>query len=333
MSNEVLIQLNKTDFIGGEVVSGELEVKIDTAIPVRGVRLLFHGYEQSYWSQGAGRVRSSGTGWIRETYSETLDLFKEEMTLFGDPPLDTAALISDSFAGLFASGNYRTLEPGNYRYPFSFTLPDNLPGDYKGGADRSKIQYLVKGYLDIPLKIDIEQTVPLTIQEVYDRSDEQPVSVVNEQSLFESGTSVRIEASLDKNAFFPGDTIDCHLKIENQSGKPVEAVNITLRKLKNLTAKGASTTNAEDVLTKKYQESIPTGETAKLNLPFAVPGNLYPTIVSSRLIQVEYEIVAALEIPWASGLHIPWAMDLEVVVPIVLLEDAGRPGGTEETNQ
>ncbi len=122
------------------------------------------------------------------------------------------------------------------------------------------------------------------------------------------------------------------------SGRPPRIFRIcladpALRKLKNLTAKGASTTNAEDVLTKKYQESIPTGETAKLNLPFAVPGNLYPTIASSRLVQVEYEIVAALEIPWASGLHIPWAMDLEVVVPIVLLEDAGRPGGTEDTNQ
>ncbi len=49
MPNEVIFHLNETDFTGGEVVAGELELKIDTAIPVRGVRVLFHGYEQSYW--------------------------------------------------------------------------------------------------------------------------------------------------------------------------------------------------------------------------------------------------------------------------------------------
>lgn len=330
MSNKVLIHLDRTDFTGGDVVAGELEVRIDTTIPVRGVRLLFHGYEQSYWSQGAGRVRSGGTGWVRDTHSETRELFKEEITLFGDPPLDTAALISDSFVGLFASGNYHTLEPGNYRYPFSFTLPDKLPGDYKSGTDRSKIQYLVKGYLDIPLKIAIEQTVPLTIHEVYDGNGGHQVSVVKEQSLFESGTSVKIEASLDKSAFFPGETIDCHLKIENRSGKPVEAINLTLRKLKNLSAKGVSTIKVEEVLTTRYKEStIPAGETGELDLPFVIPENLYPTIVSSRLVQIEYRLVVALEIPWASGLEIPWAMDLEVEVPLVLREEAARFGGIE----
>ncbi len=118
--------------------------------------------------------------------------------------------------------------------------------------------------------------------------------------------------------------------MENQSGKPVEAVNITLRKLKNLSANGVSTTNVEEVITTRYKEAtIPAGETAELNLQFAIPGDLYPSILSSRLVQVEYRVVVALEIPWATGLHIPWAMDLDVEVPIVLLEEVGRPGGIE----
>lgn len=204
MSNDLQIHLNKTDFTGGEVLTGELELKIDTPIPVRGIRGLLHGYEQSYWGRGTGRVRSSGTGRVLTTHSETRDLFSKEITLFGDPPLETAALISDSLTGLFSSGHYHTLEPGSYSYPFSFTLPENLPGDYEDSADRSKIRYLVKGYLDIPLKIDIEQTVLLTIHEAHDPAAVQPVSVFNEKTLFEAGTSVKMKADLDKNVFLPG---------------------------------------------------------------------------------------------------------------------------------
>lgn len=328
MSNNILIHLSKTDFTGGEVISGELELQIDTAIPVRGVRLLLHGYEQSYWSRGAGRIRSSGTGGSRTTNSETLDLLKEEITLFGDPPLDTAALISDSFAGLFDTGHYHTLEPGNHRYPFSFTLPEHLPGDYEGSSGRSKIHYLLRGYLDIPLKIDVEKTVPLTIQETHDRSTGKPVSAVNEKALFDAGSFVKMEASLEKDVFLPGESVDCRLSVENGSGKPVQAVTVSLQRVETLRANDASTVNIEEVITKRYDQSIlPTGEPAELSLRFAIPDNLYPTIVSSRLVQVEYRMVVALEIPWASGLEIPWAMDLDVEVPIVLLEEAGQPGG------
>lgn len=152
-------------------------------------------------------MRSSGTGRVRATHSETRNLFREEKTVFGEPPLETAALISDSFAGLFSSGHYHTLEPEEHRYPFSFTLPENLPGDYEDSASRSKIRYLLKGYLDIPLKIDIEQTVPLTINETYDENAVQPVSASTEKSLFEADTSVKIKAVLDKDTFLPGETV------------------------------------------------------------------------------------------------------------------------------
>lgn len=328
MSNNIQIHLNKTDFAGGDVVAGELEVQVETAIPVRGVRLLLHGYEQSYWTRGAGRIRSSGSGSNRATNSETLDLVKEEVTLFGDAPLDAAALISDSFTGLFASGHYHTLEPGSHRYPFSFTLPKHLPGDYSDGSDRSKIRYLLKGYLDIPLKIDIEETVLLTIHEADDKSAVKPISAANEKALFEADAFVKMQAAVDKDVFLPGESVDCRLTIENGSGKPVKAVAVSLQKVETLRAKDASTVNIEEVTSTRYdQTSVPTGETAELNLQFVIPDNLYPTIVSSKLVQVEYRILVALEIPWASGLEIPWAMDLDVEVPIVLLEEAGRPGG------
>jgi len=328
MSNDLQIHLNKTDFTGGEVVTGELELKVDAPIPVRGIRVLLHGYEQSYWGRGSGRVRSSGTGRVRTTHSQTRDLFNEEITLFGDPPLDTAALISDSFTGLFSSGHYHTLEPGSYSYSFSFTLPEDLPGDYEDSTDRSKIRYLVKGYLDIPLKIDIEQTVQLTIHETHDPAASQPVSVSSEKTLFEAGTSVKMKADMEKNVFLTGEILDCRLMVDNQSGKEIQAVTVTLQKAETLSAQGASTVNIEEVHTKRYDQiSIATGDSTDLNLQFELPGDVYPSIVSSELVQVEYRLCCALEIPWASGFDIPWAMDLDVEVPIVLIEETNKTAG------
>lgn len=321
MSNQILVHLNKTDFTGGEIIEGELEVKIDTAIPVRGVRLLLHGFEKSYWSRGSGRIQSSGTGRNRATYSETLDLFKNEITLFGDPPLEAAALISDSVAGLFSSGHYHILEPGSYRYPFSFSLPDHLPGDYDDGESRSKIGYLVTGYLDIPLKIDVAQTIPLTVYEEYDKRAEETVSASNDKTfVFESAAAFKAKATLDKNAYYPGETVNCRLRVENLSKKDVHAVEISLQKIEALRAQDSSTIKMERVHTEEYDNSrVQAGQTKELELQFPIPHNLYPTIMSSKLVQVEYRVVITLDIPWA--------IDHDIEVPILLLEEAGRPSG------
>lgn len=326
MSNELRIHLNRTDFTGGEKVTGELEVDIEKAIPVRGIRIVFHGYEQSYWIADLSGGSSAGRG--RTKHSEMRDLFNEEITLFGDPPLDTATLIADSFEGLFHSDRYHTLDPGNYRYDFSFTLPDELPGDYEDSANRSKIRYLVKAYLDIPLKIDIEQTIPLTIHETYDQGAVQSVSAVSEITLFEKDSFVKMEASLEKDTFFPGETLDCRLMVENKSGRNINAVVINLKKIESLQAHSASDTRLETIHSAKYvQSGVSSGEPEELNLQFSIPFDLYPSIVSSELTKVEYRVVFALEIPWQAGLDIPLAINFDVELPIVIREEDGNPAG------
>ncbi len=321
MSNEIFIHLEKTDFAGGEVIEGELELKIDTAIPVRGVRVLFHGFEKSYWTTGSGRIRTSGSGRNRAIHSEVRDLFRQEVTLFGDPPLETASLISDSFTGLFTSGHYQTLEPGDYRYPFSCKLPEQLPGDYEDEADRSEIAYLVKGYVDIPLKVDIEQTVLLTMHEPHDKSAAKSVSAANEKKFaFGGDSSVTMSASLDNNLHFPGDVVKCRLKVKNKSKKKIKGVIVTLQKTEHLSAKGSTTSKTQNVHAAKYgKATIARGKSTHLDLEFTLPANLYPTIRSSELVQVDYQLDFRLDIPWA--------VDLHVAVPIVLLEEHGKPGG------
>lgn len=116
--------------------------------------------------------------------------------------------------------------------------------------------------------------------------------------------------------------------VDNQSGKEIQAVTVTLQKTETLSAKGVSTVNIEEVHTRRYdQTSIASGESTDLNLRFELPGDLYPTIVSSELVKVEYRLCFALEIPWASGLDMPWAMDLDIEVPIELREEMNKPAG------
>jgi hypothetical protein len=321
MSAEILIRLNKTDFVAGEVVEGELELQVDTAIPVRGIRLLLHGFEQSYWRKGGGNIRSSVSGRHKRTHSEARDLFKEEITLYGDPPLDAAALISDSVTGLFSSEHYHVLEPGSYKYPFSYRLPEHLPGDYDDRADRSKIEYLVKGCVDLPLKFDVEETVYLTMHEAVDEAALPSEPAANSRTFdYEAGTDISMTANLDKAVYYPGETAECRLKVENHSKRKVESVSISLQKTETLKAHDASTINTETIHTLEYAESrIAAGDTAELHLQFPIPHDLYPSITSSELVRVEYALVATANIPWGT--------DLDLELPIVLLESIGQPGG------
>jgi hypothetical protein len=313
--NSISLQLNKTDFKGGETIEGQLELSIEESIPARGIRIVFHGWELARWSRGAGKSR--------RTYSEKNMLFEEELTLHGQPKLTVGDLIKDSLSGLFAKDKYELIAPGRYCYPFSYALPPTLPGDYKSPGS-SEIRYKIKGYVDIPLKFDLEAVQDLTVYEVYQPEHVAPVSASNTKSfLFDSGATLSVKASLDRNIFFVGETVSPILEIDNQSSKPVEAVELKLRQIETLRAGDSGTTEEHEAGSEMYhQGKVDPRKLQSFQPEFAIPSDLYPSIRSGNLVKVHYELTFRL--------HVPWAADLRLSLPIVLLERAGAPSGKTE---
>jgi Arrestin (or S-antigen), N-terminal domain/Arrestin (or S-antigen), C-terminal domain len=315
--NQITIQLNKQDFTGGETVVGEVVVELDQDTPVRGIRLVLEGHEEAWWSTGGGKSRV--------THTETRGLFDEEIVLHGRARLGLAALAADSFKGIFSKENYEILHPGTYRYPFRYVLPPDLPGDYQSDMTDSQIRYAVKAEMDLPLKFDLQAEQPLTVYEPANPAAMQPVTAQQTKKfMFDSDASVEVAAHLDKDRFYLGEALQCHLKVINRAPKKDMHV-VTVALLQKETASAGDETNEgeAEISPVKFKECrFPLKQPTSLDLPYEIPKEIYPTVARGRLVKVDYELVVTL--------GIPRAVDVKLHLPITLLEGAGCPGKAPE---
>jgi hypothetical protein len=314
--NQITIELKQRDFTGGETIEGAVIVALDQPLPVRGVRVSFTGYEKSYWSTGSGKNR--------HTHSEQQYFFQDEFTLFGKPKLTLGELIGDSVQAIFSKDNYEQHPAGVHHYPFTYTLPTNLPGDYDSPMTHSEIKYLVNAEVDLPLKLDLCAAQEITVYERRDFADQQPVIVSGEKSfLFNSQAGLTMAVTLPKSKFFLGESTTCRVNIENRSDKrEIKSLEIALEQTEQLVANARQTSRSMKVGAATFSDCvIPPNQPSSFELPYQIPSDLYADIRGGRLVTVSHELVATLEIPWA--------VDLVVKVPVELLEIAGSPGGVK----
>ncbi len=308
----IRIETNQDDYTGGETIEGKVMLELDEAIPVRGVRIRFEAYERALWSPGPGRDQRN--------HVDTKTLFDEEKTLFGEPALPLGALVKDALKGIFSRDHFEVLKAGSHSYPFSFELPQSLPGDYESPGG-SAIRYELSAYLDIPLRVDISATKRLTVYEPTDAEASKPSAADNQKSfLFESDAPLELGVALDRSDFFPGDAAHCRLTITNPSSKSIDAIGVFVRQIEDLAAEDLPHINHYDIPVAEIADpKVPRGETVTLDVDFELPKHPYATVSQGTLVKVRYELLV--------NLNIPWARDLEVGVPIVLHEKPGKPSG------
>lgn len=308
--NEITIELDQQEFTGGETVKGEVRVQLGQETPLRGIRLLLEGYENSSWREGGGKHR--------HTHSETRTLFHEETTLFGQPRLGFGELLSDSFKAVFSKENYEVLHSGEYRYPFSYVLPKELPGDYASALTASRIYYRVKAEVDLPLKFDLKAVQPLVVYEPEGTVAAREVTQRRTKKfLFDSDAQLDAAVHLDKDTFHVGETLHCQLEVENRAPrKEIHTATLALRQVETLQANGRTHVTTAEVGRARYDECrFPLKDRATVDLKYEIPSDLYPTIAGGTLVKLEYELQAALDIPWA--------VDAKLSVPIRLVGPAG----------
>jgi hypothetical protein len=154
---EIILETEREEYTGGELVQGQCIVRLDEQLPVRGVRVRYQGFERSHWSEGSGKHRHS--------HGETAYFFDDELTVFGKPALGAGELIADAVKGLFSRDGYEMLGPGEHRFDFAFELPPDLPPDFESEGS-SRIAYEVTAYvvsLDVPWAIDLAVSLPVTV--------------------------------------------------------------------------------------------------------------------------------------------------------------------------
>jgi len=307
-----VITTEKDDYTGGETIRGQAVLTVDEPVVARGVRIRFQAYEHAYWTTGSGKNRT--------THQETKYHVNQDVTVFGQEPLGTMAIMADALKGIFTKSHYDVIQPGTYEYGFEFVLPPNVPADYESGGS-SKIAYEVTAYVDIPLKYDIEAVKKLTVYETIDHGKVKPVTGSNSKTfMFDSGNPLDMSVTIDSNMYFPGDKGQGVLEVTNRSSKDIDVITISLQQVTHLKAHYSKTTRTETIeLNRMDKPVIPKGQPTSFKFDFQIPQHMYSTSMSGEVVRVEYQLVVNLDVPWA--------IDLDVCLPIVLLEEAGVPSG------
>uniref|UniRef100_A0A8C2EUX3 Arrestin-C n=1 Tax=Cyprinus carpio TaxID=7962 RepID=A0A8C2EUX3_CYPCA len=131
---------------------------------------------------------------------------------------------------------------GEQGHAFTFNIPTNLPcsvtlqpgPDDKGkacGVDFEVKAYLAKSADDPDEKIDKKDTCRLVIRKIQFAPDNTGSGQKAElcKSFMMSDKPVFLEASLDKEIYYHGDSIPVTLKIKNETNKVVKKIKVTVK--------------------------------------------------------------------------------------------------------
>ncbi|XP_070710428.1 arrestin, beta 2b isoform X2 [Pempheris klunzingeri] len=128
---------------------------------------------------------------------------------------------------------------GQHAFPFSFTIPQNLPCSVTlqpGPEETGKacgVDFELQAFCAKTVEERIHQrnSVHLVIRKVQyapEKPGPQPM-VETSRSFLMSGRSLHLEASLDKELYYHGEPIGVNVQVTNNSTKTVKSVKISVR--------------------------------------------------------------------------------------------------------
>ncbi|XP_028277018.1 arrestin 3a, retinal (X-arrestin) [Parambassis ranga] len=178
---------------------------------------------------------------------------------------------------LYPNGTKPSLSPmhdtllkkaGDNSYPFSFEIPNNLPcsvslqpaPEDKGkacGVDFEIKTYLAKEKNNPDEKIEKKDTARLVIRKVQYAPSQVGAGPKAEicKSFMMSDKPVHLEASMDKDLYFHGESIPIKVKINNESNKTVKKLKVTVDQTTDIVLYSADK-YTKTVLTEEFGETV-----------------------------------------------------------------------------
>ncbi|KTF74634.1 hypothetical protein cypCar_00036958, partial [Cyprinus carpio] len=177
---------------------------------------------------------------------------------------------------------------GEQGHAFTFNIPTNLPcsvtlqpgPDDKGkacGVDFEVKAYLAKSADDPDEKIDKKDTCRLVIRKIQFAPDNTGSGQKAElcKSFMMSDKPVFLEASLDKEIYYHGDSIPVTLKIKNETNKVVKKIKVTVDQTTDVVLYSADK-YTKNVLCEEF------GETVEGNATFDKTLSITPLLANNK---------------------------------------------------
>lgn len=202
----------------GSVIQGKIACNFDSETTLRSIKLKIKGIEHTEWLG-------------EESYHDSTEnkQVTRQVLFNGDNEVLAHKII------LFGGDSSTTLPAGQHFYPFSYTLPFNLPGTYF--CPHGSITYKVIGIVDRPMRQDYEDVVEFNVAAPIDLNAmgpdiTQPKSYSDEKTVCcfccASGP-ITLDANLSKQAVVPGETITITARLTNNSNVNIEGVTFEMK--------------------------------------------------------------------------------------------------------
>ncbi|XP_042355497.1 arrestin 3a, retinal (X-arrestin) [Plectropomus leopardus] len=162
---------------------------------------------------------------------------------------------------------------GDNSQPFSFEIPNNLPcsvalqpgPDDKGkacGVDFEVKVYLASEKCNPDEKVDKKDTARLIIRKIQYAPSQVGAGPKADlcKSFMMSDKPVHVEASMEKDLYFHGESIPIKIKINNESNKTVKKFKITVDQTTDIVLYSADK-YTKAVLTQEFGETVESGGT------------------------------------------------------------------------
>ncbi|KAK2575077.1 hypothetical protein KPH14_008811 [Odynerus spinipes] len=193
-------------YYSGHEITGKILVDLNEPVNAIGIRLKCKGEAQVYFTD-----RSAG---IRRKFSAGENYLHEETYIVGD-------------------ANAKSTITGGV-YPFSLTLPENLPCSFEGRYGR--VRYSIRALFDITSVYRFSTNIiPFTVAPTLDlnRDSLAPLPVSEKQSKVYMGQTepLKMTMSLPVRGYVPGQTVPIQILIKNYSNVIVKKLRMVCKKV------------------------------------------------------------------------------------------------------
>ncbi|XP_074527034.1 arrestin domain-containing protein 3-like [Halichoeres trimaculatus] len=283
-----------------DVITGKVTLALLKETTVTYMYIKAKGDAKVHWTRKSGDRTY--------TYSADKRYFKLKDFLIPEQPKDTV------------------LPHGVHVYKFSLRIP---PGDYPSSfrGTHGKIVYKVEVSLSRSWRMDrtLEQEIRFVsksippFQNLQSMMMQQGASTSKEIGVFSKG-NVHMEATIDRKAYAPGETIMVVVNINNSSSSEMSP-KFSLKQ--DVVYRASGNTNYENNIMLKLLDSPIKAHTQKqVRCAVKLPPDMVQSIQNIDIISVEYRLKVKLDISFAS--------DPEIVFPLFIchpeLLSASNPG-------
>jgi hypothetical protein len=299
--NKIDLALSRYSYVGGDRVEGTVHLHCEVPFTAKGVLVKVRGYELASWEEWKTREKHVGEGRPPEQ-ERYLHVHKESKEFFKD--------------SIRVYPHTGVVQPGEYNFPFAYQLPASLPGTFyeHGGSWNhgtgyiAEIIYFAKAKIDVQFKHDLKKKVNFVINEKFDQSVQPSFSQNSKTFLFTKG-KLDCKVWLDKNVYFPGNTVIARMEANNTSVKPTNRLNVIVYKHLQLHAGGHHWEKRHEIYKQQYKGFEPSFFGVRW-LPFQVPLDVQPSTTTSHLVKCHYYFVVECDIPGAIDLRVELATSI-----------------------